>query len=143
RALAYLESAPTVGVLGCRTLNADGTPQPTVDAFHRVRGLVAEALGGGRGPVRGMAPSASGLVDWVYGSFLLGRRTALVAVAGFDEAYEMYGEDVDLCHRLRAAGWRTAYCAEATVVHYGNRSGAARYGDARDAAVLRGTLRFF
>jgi GT2 family glycosyltransferase len=143
RALAYLESMPAVGVVGCRTVNADGTPQPTVDAFHRVRGLVSEALAGARGPVRGMAPTASGLVDWVYGSFLLGRRTALAAVGGFDEAYEMYGEDVDLCHRLRAAGWRTAYCADATVVHHGNRSGAARYGEARDAAVLRGTLRFF
>jgi hypothetical protein len=142
RALAYLEGMPAVGIVGCRTLNADGTPQPTVDRFHSVRGLVAEALGG-HGLVRGMVPAASGIVDWVYGSFLLGRRVALADVAGFDEAYEMYGEDLDLCHRLRAAGWRTAYCAEATVVHHGNRSGAVRYGAERDVAVLRGTLRFF
>jgi GT2 family glycosyltransferase len=143
QALAYLRSLPSVGVVGCRTLNADGTPQPTVDRFHSVRGLIAEVLGGGHGAVRGTVPAASGLVDWVYGSFLLGRRAALAAVAGFDEAYEMYGEDLDLCHRLRAAGFSTAYCAEATVVHRGNRSGAQRYGDDRDLAVLRGTLRFF
>jgi len=143
RALAYLARMPAVGIVGCRTLNADGSPQPTVDRFHSVRGLIAEALGGGHGLVRGMVPAASGIVDWVYGSFLLGRRSALAAVDGFDEAYEMYGEDLDLCHRLRAAGWRTAYCAEATVVHHGNRSGAVRYGEARDVAVLRGTLRFF
>jgi GT2 family glycosyltransferase len=104
-----------------------------------------EAWRGGRRPgtPRGSAPETSGLVDWVYGSFLLGRRVALEAVAGFDEAYEMYGEDLDLCHRLRAAGWGTAYCAEATVVHHGNRSGAKRYGTERDLAVLQGTLRFF
>ncbi len=142
-ALAYLERQPSVGVVGCRTLNADGTPQPTVDRFHNVRALVQESLAGGHGAVRGTAPAVSGLVDWVYGSFLLGRRAALVTVGGFDEAYEMYGEDLDLCHRLRAAGWRTAYCADATVVHHGNRSGAVRYGDDRDLAVLRGTLRFF
>lgn len=143
RALAYLERLPAAGVVGCRTLNADGTPQPTVDRFHSVRGLVTEAFRGGRGAVRGRAPSTSGVVDWVYGSFLLARRAALDAVGGFDEAYEMYGEDLDLCHRLRAAGWRTAYCAEAIVVHHGNVSGARRYGADRDLAVLRGTLRFF
>lgn len=145
RALAYLDGLPAVGVVGCRTLNADGTPQATVDRFHSVRGLVAEAWSGARtgGTPRGSSPRASGIVDWVYGSFLLGRRAALDAVGGFDEAYEMYGEDLDLCHRLRAAGWATAYCAEATVVHHGNRSGARRYGAERDVAVLRGTLRFF
>ncbi len=143
RALAYLAGEASVAVVGCRTVNADGSPQPTVDRFHSVRWLVAEALAGERGPVRGMVPAASGLVDWVYGSFLLVRRTALAAVGGFDEAYEMYGEDIDLCHRLAAAGWQVAYCAEATVVHVGNRSGAIRYGADRDVAVLRGTLRFF
>jgi len=142
-ALAYLAGLPTAGVVGCRTLNADGTAQPTVDRFHGVRGLIVEALRGGRGPVRGSAPATSGVVDWVYGSFLLARRTALAAVAGFDEAYEMYGEDLDLCHRLRAAGLRVGYCAEATIVHHGNRSGAQRYGADRDVAVLAGTLRFF
>jgi GT2 family glycosyltransferase len=146
RALAYLESLPAVGVVGCRTLNADGTPQRTVDRFHSVRGLVAEAWRGeraGSDEPRGRAPTESGPVDWVYGSFMLGRRPALAAVGGFDEAYEMYGEDLDLCHRLRGAGYGVAYCAEATVVHHGNRSGARRYGADRDLAVLRGTLRFF
>jgi GT2 family glycosyltransferase len=144
-ALAALEDRPDAAVLGCRTLNADGTPQATVDRFHRVRDLVAEAWRGGRaaGTPRGTTPAASGVVDWVYGSFLLGRRELVAAVGGFDEAYEMYGEDIDLCHRLRAAGWRTVFCAEAVVVHAGNRSGARRYGTARDVAVLQGTLRFF
>ena len=44
RALAGVGSDPTIGVLGCRTLNADGTPQPTVDRFYGVAGLVAQAI---------------------------------------------------------------------------------------------------
>ena len=144
-ALAYLARTPELAVVGCRTLNADGTPQPTVDRFHGVRGLIAEALGRARPPgaPRGTSPTASGPVDWVYGSFLVARRAALAAVGGFDEAYEMYGEDLDLCHRLHAAGFGVGYCAEATIVHHGNRSGAQRYGADRDVAVLQGTLRFF
>ena len=143
RALAYLDASPAFGVVGCRTLNEDGTPQPTVDRFHGVRRLVAESWRGRAPGPRGTAPGESGAVDWVYGSFLLCRRSALAAVAGFDEAYEMYGEDLDLCHRLHAAGIGVGYCAEATIVHRGNRSGARRYGAARDAKVLEGTLRFF
>lgn len=143
RALAWLDARPDVAVVGCRTLNADGSSQPTVDRFHGVRGLVAEAFAGRAAEPRGTAPAASGLVDWVYGSFLLVRRAPFTALGGFDEAYEMYGEDLDLCHRLTAAGWHVGYCAEAVIVHHGNRSGAVRYGADRDRAVLRGTLRFF
>jgi GT2 family glycosyltransferase len=146
RALAHLAAEATIGILGCRTLNVDGTPQPTVDRFHTVGGLVREALLSRRGPqagTRGTAPATTCDVDWVYGSFLLCRRTALATVGGFDEAYEMYGEDLDLCHRVRAAGYRIVYLADATLTHRGNRSGARRYGERRDVEVLKGTLRFF
>ncbi len=146
RALAHLASDPTIGVLGCRTLNPDGTLQPTVDRFHSVGALVREALVARRGPAappRGASPAATSDVDWVYGSFLLCRRAALAAVGGFDEAYEMYGEDIDLCHRVRGAGWRVVYFADATITHRGNRSGARRFGERRDVEVLKGTLRFF
>jgi GT2 family glycosyltransferase len=146
RTLRHVAADATIGVLGCRTLNADGTPQPTVDRFHTVAGLVAEALGARRGVAsgpRGRVPATTEDVDWVYGSFLLCRREALLAVGGFDEAYEMYGEDLDLCHRVRAAGFRVVYFADAAFTHRGNRSGARRYGAHRDAAVLKGTLRFF
>jgi N-acetylglucosaminyl-diphospho-decaprenol L-rhamnosyltransferase len=143
RALAHLAADPSIGALGCRTLGEDGAPQPTVDRFHTVGGLVREALASRRRGPRGRVPAATEDVDWVYGSFLLCRRAALEAVGGFDEAYEMYGEDLDLCHRLRAAGWRVVYLAEATIVHRGNRSGARRYGAHRDLEVLKGTLRFF
>ncbi len=145
RALARVGSDPSIGVLGCRTLNADGTPQPTVDRFYSVAGLVAQANGERRwgSRPRGIAPTVSGDVDWVYGSFMMCRRDVLAAVGGFDEGYEMYGEDLDLCHRVHEAGYRVVYLAEAVIVHRGNRSGAKRYGAERDLVVLRSTLRFF
>jgi GT2 family glycosyltransferase len=54
---------------------------------------------------------------WASGAATLFRREAWEAVGGFDEALFMYGEDVDLSWRLRAAGWRLTYQPRCAVVH--------------------------
>jgi N-acetylglucosaminyl-diphospho-decaprenol L-rhamnosyltransferase len=67
-------------------------------------------------------------VDWVVGAAMLARRAALEQVrmpeyAGpFDEGFFMYSEEVDLCRRLKDAGWRIVYEPDALVVHYEGRS---------------------
>jgi GT2 family glycosyltransferase len=67
-------------------------------------------------------------VDWVVGAAMLARRTALQALlrpdesGPFDESFFMYSEELDLCRRLRAAGWRVIYAPEAVIIHYEGRS---------------------
>jgi N-acetylglucosaminyl-diphospho-decaprenol L-rhamnosyltransferase len=56
-------------------------------------------------------------VDWVSGACFLVRRSAFERVGGFDEAYFMYGEEVDLCWRLAQAGWAAGYVPAAQVTH--------------------------
>ncbi len=56
-------------------------------------------------------------VDWVSGACFLVRRVAFEQVGGFDEAYFMYAEEVDLCWRLGRTGWRVAYVPAAEVTH--------------------------
>lgn len=56
-------------------------------------------------------------VDWVSGSCFLARRSALLALSGFDERYFMYSEDVDLCWRARQAGLGVVYEPTAVVTH--------------------------
>jgi N-acetylglucosaminyl-diphospho-decaprenol L-rhamnosyltransferase len=60
--------------------------------------------------------------DWVSGASFLVRRDAFEAVGGFDEAYFMYVEDVDLCWRLHRAGWAVLYEPSSRVVHEQGRS---------------------
>ena len=55
---------------------------------------------------------------WVSGAAVLVRRAAFEAVGGFDPRIFMYGEDVDLSWRLRAAGWRLLYQPKLTVIHH-------------------------
>lgn len=56
-------------------------------------------------------------VDWVAGTFMMARRRAWDEIGGFDEAFFMYLEDVDLCRRMHDAGWRVGYEPAASVVH--------------------------
>lgn len=56
-------------------------------------------------------------VGWLSGSCLLLRREAFEAIAGFDERYFMYMEDVDLGDRLATAGWQNVYVPSAEVLH--------------------------
>ena len=60
---------------------------------------------------------AATYVDWVSGACFLARRQAWTEVGGFDPAYFMYLEDVDLCWRLGRAGWTVGYEPAALVTH--------------------------
>lgn len=64
-------------------------------------------------------------VDWVSGAFLMVRRSVLEAVGGFDEAFFLYFEDIDLCLRIREAGWKVVYAPGAPSFHEGGASAAA------------------
>src|SRR5207302_3656413 len=59
----------------------------------------------------------AGDVDWVSETFILLRRQALAEAGPVDEGYFMYVEDVDLCWRLREAGWRFGYEPAGRVIH--------------------------
>lgn len=60
--------------------------------------------------------------DWVSGVALLLRRQDFEEIGGFDPEFHMYLEDVELCHRFRAAGRTIRRELAAGVVHAGNRS---------------------
>jgi GT2 family glycosyltransferase len=64
-------------------------------------------------------------VDWLVGACLCLRAAAIRQVGFFDERFFMYSEEIDLCRRLRAAGWRVRYVPTAEVAHLeGGSSGA-------------------
>ena len=62
-------------------------------------------------------------VDQPAGAFLMVRREVLEAIGGWDERfYPLWFEDVDLCRRIRAAGWRIRYEPSAAARHRGAHS---------------------
>lgn len=63
-------------------------------------------------------------VDCVSGAFMLMKKSVFNSVGGFDEEFFLYGEDVDLCYRLKKNGYRNIYFGRVFFTHLKNRSGA-------------------
>ena len=63
------------------------------------------------------APLEPTEVSFASGAALAVRREAWERVGGFDERYFMYCEDLDLCLRLRLAGWAVGIAPAARVEH--------------------------
>ena len=121
-----LESRPEVAVVGPRVLDAKGELYPSARRFPDMleafgHGIVGQFWAGNpfsrRYRMSEWDHAGRRDVDWVSGSCFLARRVAWEAVGGFDPRYFMYLEDVDLCWRLRQAGWAVAYEPAAEVVH--------------------------
>lgn len=119
-----LRARPWAGMLGCKLVRLDGsidhackrhipTPLSALAYFARVRGR--------RFPSSYTADSLSyddeGVVGAINGAFMLVRRAAIQDVGLFDEAYWMYGEDLDWCYRFDQHGWPVVYWPHATVIH--------------------------
>ena len=85
-------------------------------------------------------PAAPVEVESLAATAVLVRRLALDAVRGFDESYFLYGEDLDLCRRLRAIGWTLVALPEVWATH--TSGGSAESGWNREANWWRGTLQF-
>lgn len=121
-----LDSNPRIGIAGPRIEDPDGSLYPSVRTFPALGDAVGHAFLGLVAPrnrytrryrMLDWDHSEPAEVDWVSGSCFLARRRAWDEVGGFDESYFMYAEDVDLCWRIRQAGWGVAYEPSARVVH--------------------------
>jgi N-acetylglucosaminyl-diphospho-decaprenol L-rhamnosyltransferase len=129
---AVLDGDPQVAVAGPKTLADDGTLHHTQRNYPRTRSSWAQALFLHRVFKRARwadeviwdpaAYERPGTPEWLAGSCLLIRRSAFEAIGGFDERFFLYCEDVDLCHRLRDAGYQVRYEPAAVAHHVGGAS---------------------
>ncbi len=128
----HLGRMDDLGVLGGRLLNTDRSLQTScVQALPTVWNQIfdadllrrcfprAELWGTAALYAPALAPSE---VEAVSGACMMLRRGVFEAVDGFSPAFFMYGEDLDLCDRVRRAGFRNHYAGDAEIVHHGSGS---------------------
>src|SRR6266851_2033468 len=114
---------------GPRLLMADGTVDPAARRafpvpsalFYRTIGLsrlFPKSPRFGRYNMGHLDESDVHEVDAGSADCLMLRRAALDRVGFFDPRYFMYGEDIDLCYRLKLGGWKVFYLPTATAIHH-------------------------
>jgi N-acetylglucosaminyl-diphospho-decaprenol L-rhamnosyltransferase len=148
--LARQRADDRLGLISPRLILADGTMDlacrrsiPTLwDGFCRASGLAAwfpgTALFAGYNLTH-LPADGTYEVGAINGAFLLAPRRALESVAPdgkvFDEAFFMYGDDLDLCIRVARAGWKIVYDGRVNLTHLKGVSVAKDY-DAMARAIF-------
>jgi N-acetylglucosaminyl-diphospho-decaprenol L-rhamnosyltransferase len=149
--IVALDADPSLGIVGPRIEEPDGTWYPSARSFPAMRDAIGHAFLGLMLPRNRFTRryrmldadrSVAARVDWVSGACMLVRRRCFDQVGGFDEAYFMYGEDVDLCWRAWKAGWAVGYEPSGRVVHVQGVS-TDRHPYRMIAAHHRSLLRFW
>lgn len=147
-----LDAHSRVACVGARHLNPDGTLQRSMDSFPNIEAdfftltelhrLPAVARMLARRHAWWSDHRTYRDVDWVNGACMLIRRQVFQDVGGFDPAIFIYGEELDLCRRIRDAGWGVAFTPEAEIIHIG---GSAMDHIAVERLCLKyeGLLRFY
>ncbi|MBO0730713.1 MAG: glycosyltransferase family 2 protein [Acidimicrobiaceae bacterium] len=125
----FLHQHPDAGAVGPRLVRPDGSPDraarrsfPTPGAsFYRVSGLSRLFPGSARFNrynLGALDPTREHEMDAGTGACLMVRREAIDDIGLFDPDFFMYGEDLDLCYRIKAGGWKVWYVPAATAIHF-------------------------
>jgi N-acetylglucosaminyl-diphospho-decaprenol L-rhamnosyltransferase len=121
---------PAGGAFGPGIVNPDGALYPSARDLPSLSRGIGHALFGWFWPTNPWTASyrrergtpTEMAAGWLSGSVQLLRREAFESVAGFDESYFMFMEDVDLNRRMGLSGWSSVYVPSAVVEHLGGHS---------------------
>ena len=126
--LAYAKSKQNLGVLGVKLIDGSGNflpeskrgiPTPQV-SFNKLFGISSKRTG--KYYATHLGENETGIVAILVGAFMLLKRSVYNEVNGFDEAYFMYGEDIDLSYKILNKGYQNYYFAKTQVIHYKGES---------------------
>ncbi len=133
KTITFLNEHPNAGALGVRMIDGKGNflpeskrglPTPSV-AFYKIFGLSSlfpTSKKAGRYHLGFLPENEINKVDILSGAFMLMRKKALEKVGVLDEAFFMYGEDIDLSYRIQLGGYDNYYFPETKIIHYKGES---------------------
>lgn len=116
----FMERSPDVGAASCKVILPDGSIDT---ASHRGFPTPYAALLYFLGEdsiyhLSGRNMDEPHEVDAISGAFFLTRKSVLEKVGYFDESYFMYAEDLDLCYRIKEAGFKVMYVPDVSIIHH-------------------------
>lgn len=155
--VAYLDTHPTVGLVGPRLNNPDGSLQYTCYRFPRwwtplfrrsLFGVLPWAKKHISSYLMEEFDHASAMpVDWLLGGALMARKEAIVDVGPLDEGFFLYFDDTDWCRRFWEKGWQVVSVSTVSMIHFhqrASRGGLLALLRSRAARIhLRSGVRYF
>ena len=133
KTLDFYKLNPGMGALSCKLIMPNGKldmacrrsfPTPSV-AIYRMLGLSKIFPNNGifgKYNLTYLDENQTYEVDSICGAFMLMRKDIFDQVKGFDEDYFMYGEDLDICFRIKQAGYKIYYYSGTSVIHFKGES---------------------
>lgn len=110
RLVQRLQRQTELGLVAPVLLGEDGRPQPSLSHYPTLTGQL-----------RRLARSRpDGNRGWLVGAMLVAETALLRRLQGLDEGYFVYGEDMDLSHRIQRMGRRLLVDPEVQITHTGN-----------------------
>jgi len=135
----FLETRDEVAVAGCGICRPDGAQVTAAFRFPSARSEFVAAAAFGpisrllHRHVVALPPDISqGQVDWVSGAAFMVRFKAVRDIGFFDPDFFLYYEEIDLMHRLTAAGWSIWHVSGADVVHEAGASTGLQQGRSKN-----------
>ncbi|MCP4613412.1 MAG: glycosyltransferase family 2 protein [Planctomycetes bacterium] len=148
----FMDSNEDVGTCGSKLLNADGSIQDSVRRFPSFRGVLYrhtafKFMGIFKGQYRkwlmyDFINDKQQDVEQVMGAAMLVRKSVIDQVGMMDERFFIYYEEVDLCYRIKQAGWRIVHIPEAVITHLGGSS-SAQIPVSKRIIAMTSMLKFF
>lgn len=108
-----------LAIVAPKIINLGGLTEDSARRFPTLLSLTRKALGSDNGTY----PEESAIInpDWLAGMFFLICSNVFAKLGGFDESFFLYYEDVDLCWRLRRAGFQIMQDRSVSVIHDARR----------------------
>ncbi len=120
----YMENHSNVGACGCQVLLENGELDkackrsfPNVkNSFFRLFHIPTKSKNDNYN-LTNLDDNGIYEIDCLTGAFMFIRKQALDEVGLLDETFFMYGEDIDLCYRIKNGGWKIIYYGESKITH--------------------------
>lgn len=113
----FLKENPKTGVVGGRVLNPNGSEQKSAGKFYTLFNFFVMILGFERLGFLKESPSKIKKIDWVSGAFMMVNKKIFDEVGKFDKNIFMYVEDMELCFRMKKAGFYAYFYLDCQVIH--------------------------
>ncbi len=127
--LDFADAQPSFGCLGVRMHDAGGNFLPeskrsVPDMFNSFEKLFTNfKKNNSKSYYRNdIEENAIAEVEVITGAFLLAKKDVYERIGGLDEAYFMYGEDIDLCYTFLRNGYQNFYYGKVSILHHKGES---------------------